>query len=103
MLGTKGSIANAALLVSCPCDLVEWRKHMQQTKGGAIWERPVRSLSPTALVDSVPVSAGIWMLVGGDDQVAPPALSLAHAEALRTHGVTVDVTVCSRTRSQHIA
>jgi len=29
-------------LVSCPCDVTAWRKHMQSVKGGAIWERPVR-------------------------------------------------------------
>ena len=93
LLGQQASIADAALLVSCPCDLAEWRKHMQSVKGGAIWERPVRSLSPLAVINGVHVSVRIWMLVGGDDQITPPALTLAYAEALRNHGVAVDVTV----------
>jgi predicted esterase len=93
LLGRSGAVADAALLVSCPCDLAAWRKHMQQLKGGSIWERPVRSLSPIALIDGIAPSTGIWMLVGSDDDITPPALTLAYAEALRSRGGAVDVTV----------
>jgi pimeloyl-ACP methyl ester carboxylesterase len=93
LLGQQGAAVDGALLVSCPCDLTEWRKHMQSVKGGAIWERPVRSLSPLALVDNVPASAKIWLLVGSDDQIAPSALTLAYAEALRNRNVAVSVTI----------
>jgi pimeloyl-ACP methyl ester carboxylesterase len=93
LLGRQGTTVDGALLVSCPCDLAEWRKHMPSVKGGPIWERPVRSLSPLALVDSVPTSAKIWLLVGRDDQIAPSALTLAYAEALRNRNVAVNVTI----------
>jgi len=93
LLGQQGAAVDGALLVSCPCDLTAWRKHMQSLKGGAIWERPVRSLSPLALVDEVPVSAKIWLLVGSDDQIAPSALTLAYAEALRNRNIAVNVTI----------
>jgi pimeloyl-ACP methyl ester carboxylesterase len=95
LLGQQGTAVDGALLVSCPCDLTEWRKHMQSVKGGAIWERPVRSLSPLALVDRVPASAKIWLLVGSDDQITPSALTLAYAEALRNRNVAVNVTIAS--------
>ena len=68
---------------------------MQQMKGGSIWERPVRSLSPIAVIDGIAPSTGVWMLVGSDDEVTPPVLTLAYAEALRKHGGTVNVTVAS--------
>jgi predicted esterase len=93
LLGQQGTVANAALLVSCVCDLEAWRKHMQSIKGGAIWERPVRSLSPIALIDGIPLSARISMLVGAEDNTTPPALTLAYAEALQKRGVPVRVTV----------
>lgn len=93
LLGQQGIAVDGALLVSCPCDLTEWRKHMKSVKGGAIWEQPVRSLSPLALVDSVPASAKIWLLVGSDDPIAPPPLTLDYAEALRKRNVAVDVTL----------
>jgi predicted esterase len=93
LLGQQGTAVDGALLVSCPCDLAAWRKHMQSVKGGAIWERPVRSLSPLALVDRVPASAKVWLLAGGDDQITPSALTLAYAEALRSRNVAVNVTI----------
>jgi predicted esterase len=93
LIGQQGSIANAALLVSCVCDLEAWRKHMRSTKGGQIWERPVRSLSPLALIDGVPTSTKVSMLVGSDDQTTPPNLTLAYAEKLQNRGVAVDVTI----------
>jgi predicted esterase len=95
LLGQQGAAVDGALLVSCPCDVTEWRKHMQSIQGGAIGESPVRSLSPLALADSVPVSAEIWLLVGSDDQIAPSALTLAYAEALRSRTVAVNVTIAS--------
>jgi predicted esterase len=93
LLGSKGAVADAALLVSCPCDLAAWRKHMQSVKGGAIWDRPVRSLSPIAVVDRIPAPVRMSLLVGGDDPVTPPALTQAYAEALRNHGAKIDLTV----------
>ena len=93
LLSQQGIAADAALLVSCPCDLAAWRKHMQSIKGGAIWERPVRSLSPIEQVDGIPTSTKVSLLVGSDDQVAPPELTTAYADALRKHDVAVDVTI----------
>lgn len=93
LLGRHKAAADAALLVSCPCDLGAWRRHMQQVQGGAIWERPVRSLSPLALIDGIAAATRISLLVGSNDRVTPPALTLGYAEALRRNGLPVAVTV----------
>jgi len=93
LLSQQGVTADAALLVSCPCDLAAWRKHMKSMKGGAIWDRPVRSLSPIEVVDGIPASTKLSLLVGSDDQVAPPELTVAYADALRKHNVAVDVMI----------
>jgi pimeloyl-ACP methyl ester carboxylesterase len=93
LLDQQGTPVDGALLVSCPCDVAGWRRHMQSVKGGAIWERPVRSLSPLGLVDRVPASAKIWLLVGSDDQTTPSALTLAYAEALRHRNIAVNVAI----------
>jgi alpha-beta hydrolase superfamily lysophospholipase len=93
LLGQQGTAVDGALLVSCLCDLAAWRKHMQSVKGGAIWERPVRSLSPLALVDGVAASAKVWLLVGSEDQITPSTLTLAYAEALRNRNIAVQVTI----------
>jgi alpha-beta hydrolase superfamily lysophospholipase len=93
LLGQQATAIDGALLVSCPCDVAAWRKHMQAVKGGAIWDLPVRSLSPLALVDRVPAAAKIWLLVGSEDQVTPQSLTLAYADALRHRNVAVNVTI----------
>ena len=75
---------DAALLVSCPCDVPRWRQHMQQLDGGeAIWQTPMRSLSPLALADSVDATRPITLFVGTADSVAPPRFSRAYWQALR--------------------
>jgi predicted esterase len=93
LLGQEGVAVDGALLVSCPCDLVAARKHLRELKGNPIWDRPVRSLSPLALVDRVPASTKIWMLFGSDDQIAPSALSLTYTDALRNRNVAVNTTI----------
>jgi pimeloyl-ACP methyl ester carboxylesterase len=93
LLSQQGVTADAALLVSCPCDLAAWRKHMQSIKGGAIWDRPVRSLSPIEVVDGIPASTKFSLLVGSDDRIAPAELTVAYADALRKHNVAADVTI----------
>ena len=95
LIGQREGIADAALVVSCVCDLASWRKHMQASKGGKIWERPVRSLSPLALLKGIPASTRISMLVGSDDQTTPPSLTDAYAAALRDRRIPVDVMVAA--------
>lgn len=74
---------DAALLASCPCDVPRWRQHMQQLQGGAIWEAPVRSLSPQALVGGVSTATPVTLVVGTADSVAPPRFSRAYWQALQ--------------------
>ena len=86
LLGRWPSEVNAALMASCPCDLVAWRKHMMQMRNNnPIWSAPVNSLSPIDLACKVPPSVRVRLLVGGDDSVAPPELSQHYAQALRSH------------------
>ncbi len=93
LLGRHPETADAALLVSCPCDVAAWRRHMKARQGSEIWDAPVTSLSPMDLVPSVSPSARVWMVVGAEDHIAPPALTNEYAAALRAHGVKVDVVI----------
>ncbi|MCB2406467.1 alpha/beta hydrolase family protein [Hymenobacter lucidus] len=75
---------DAALLAACPCDVPRWRQHMYQLEDGkAIWQRPVRSLSPQALVGTVDVTVPITLVVGTADSVAPPRFSYVYWQALQ--------------------
>lgn len=99
LLGRHPSEVNAALLVSCPCDLSAWRKHMIKyyfPKVGPfslLFLAPVKSLSPIELAGRVPASVRVRMVVGREDPVAPPELTREYAEALRRRGVDAAVEV----------
>lgn len=92
ILALYPDLAQAALLVSCPCDVPAWRSHMKAVQHAAIWDRPVSSLSPIALAPQVPRGDAVWMMVGSADKVAPPDLTEAYAAALGRQGVDVHVT-----------
>jgi len=94
LLGRWPLEVDAALMVSCPCDVAAWRKHMMQMQNNdPIWSVPVKSLSPMELGDKVPSSVRVRLLVGGRDPVAPPEMSQRYADVLRSHGDDVTVTV----------
>lgn len=93
ILGRHPSEVDAALLVSCPCVLDKWRQHMLTLQKNAIWQQPVSSLSPLDLARKVPKSTKVWLVVGSNDDVAPPELTQEYAKALREHGNEAQVTV----------
>jgi pimeloyl-ACP methyl ester carboxylesterase len=94
LLGRAPGKADAALLVSCPCDLPAWRTHMQALQGGnRIWSAPIDALSPMDLVDRVPATTRVRLIVGDKDPVAPKGFSQRYADRLRQHDARVTVTV----------
>lgn len=93
VLGRWPTSVDGALMVSCPCDLVAWRRHMLKMQMNPIWLEPVKSLSPIDLAGQVRRTAIVRMLVGAEDPVAPPELTQDYASALRKHGDDVTVTV----------
>lgn len=94
LLGRWPSAVDAALMVSCPCDLAAWRRHMQQIQNNnPIWSAPIQSLSPINLAGKVSPSVHVQLLVGSKDPVAPPEMSEHYAEALRNHGNHAALTI----------
>jgi predicted esterase len=93
LLGRQAAGAKAAVLVSCPCDLPEWRRHMRAKQGNAIWGQPVTSLSPLDQVGGIAGNGHVWMIVGAADDVAPPPLTEAYADAVRQRDIAVEVIV----------
>jgi pimeloyl-ACP methyl ester carboxylesterase len=90
------ALASDLLLVSCPCDLEAWRRHMADTQGDPIWRRPVRSVSPLDGVTHFSPPLRIRLVTGQDDPVAPPALTGAFADAARASGVDVRTVLLAR-------
>ena len=89
VIGRHPHLVDAAVLVSCPCDLGKWRHHMFDLQHQPIWWMPVHSLSPMDLAGEVDSTTVVKVIVGAADNVAPPELSRAYAARLQQHHVPV--------------
>ena len=92
-LGRDPTIAQGALLVSCPCDLAAWRSHMLKLQKNPAWLLPVRSLPPIVMAGDVASTVHVRTLVGGKDNVAPPELTEAYTAAFRARGIDIRATI----------
>ncbi len=93
LIARDSALADAALLLSCPCDVPAWRQHMKTLYPSPLWDQPVPSVSPMDVVDKISQKTRIWMMVGEKDNVAPPDFTQRYAAALKKHGISADVTV----------
>lgn len=93
LLGTQADIADAMLLIGCPCLLDEWRTHMKVVRPALPFDRPTDSLDPVLTAGGVPPRARVAMLVGADDTWTPQRFSRGYAEALALRGVAVDFAI----------
>lgn len=93
LLGRQPDVAQGAVLVACGCDPRAWRATRWAETGNPIFDGPTRSLLPLDLAPDVAPGTIVRMVVGQDDDVAPPQHSRAYATALRERGVDVSVEV----------
>ena len=90
LAGTYPGLIDGMILVSCPCELPEWRQHMKAVSPTPLWDQPVSSLDPIMLVGGIPARLKTAILVGSDDRTTPVAFSRAYAEALTLRGIATD-------------
>lgn len=78
LMGMKPQLSEAAILVSCPCDLVAWRT------GRARWSR---SENPIGWIDKVSLAAKVIALTGTEDRRTPPEVVTGYIRQLKDRGV----------------
>jgi pimeloyl-ACP methyl ester carboxylesterase len=99
LLGMKPELIDAAVLVSCPCDLTVWRAGRRE------WSR---SENPVKWVGQVGPTTRVVAIGGAKDDNTSPDLARAYIEALRSRGVDAsfqvleDETHNSAIRSQEV-
>jgi pimeloyl-ACP methyl ester carboxylesterase len=79
LMGMKPQLAQAALLVACPCDMVAWRFGRR----GPPWA----SEDPLRWVEKVAASARIVALTGSRDETTQPMLAKRYVERLKARGI----------------
>lgn len=82
MIGRHPGIAEAALLLSCPCDIGAWRGN-----GGRPW---MRSLSPDAFAKNVPSGTRVLALTGANDSNTFGSLAEDYVKSLRKRGIVAE-------------
>jgi len=80
LIGRRPGLIDAALLVSCPCDIAAWLK----ARGRPPWKR---SLSPADHVHRVPATTRVVVMTGSEDINTFPALAQDYAAALTARGI----------------
>lgn len=80
---TPGLVQHA-ILVSCPCDVPRFRKHMAEDHLSPVWLLPVHALSPMETINIMSTGTRITAISGIDDKIALPAYAEDYvAEARR--------------------
>ena len=79
LLGMKPQLAEAAILVSCPCDLVAWRVGRR----GSPWI----SENPIHWIKKVSAAAKVIALTGTRDNTTSPDLAKTYVEGLKARGI----------------
>jgi pimeloyl-ACP methyl ester carboxylesterase len=80
LIGRLPGLVDAAVLVSCPCDVPRWRAE----RNGRPWSN---SLSPHKFAAAVPQSTVVVTITGTKDDNTRPALADAYVRALSERGV----------------
>lgn len=79
ILGLQPQLADGALLVSCPCDLVSWRS------GRRAWPR---SEDPIKWIEQASTGIKVVALTGERDDNTTPALARTYVEALQARNIS---------------
>ncbi|MEO1332786.1 MAG: alpha/beta fold hydrolase [Myxococcota bacterium] len=82
LIALHAGLVDHAILVSCPCDIGQWRADMLEASGYCGFDGDLDARSPIDLVNQIPKTTRVDILVGQMDTVTKPALSRAYADAL---------------------
>ena len=89
ILGRHPGLIDGAVLVSFPSDAAAWRKHMLDVTGFPVFTEAPKTLSAIELIDTVPKTTEIKMLVGDQDNTTPPWLSERYLEKGKKLGLKI--------------
>ena len=77
-------LIDAALLVSCPCNVNTWRQHMLERTDYSGFHGNIEVISPTNYIERLPDDVVVTMMVGSNDRMTPPELSEEYATLATT-------------------
>lgn len=85
VLGKHPGVADAALLLGCPCDVPPWREHRNAQRGGSGgWPN---SLNPLAFISGIPAGTPVLAVTGAQDDNTLPEFAKRWVEAASAKSV----------------
>lgn len=89
VLGRHATLIDRALLVSSVYDVGKWRRYMFEQTGEPVFRGTVETLSPIEQVAGMSDQVEVTLMVGSEDDIAPPAFSEQYERVARKHGKKV--------------
>lgn len=91
IIGLKTGLMDIAVLVSCPCDVSKWRKHMRKKQPlNLLWYLNVKSISPISVTKDISRETEVIIISGTNDDITPISLSNEYYKELRSLGIKTD-------------
>ena len=89
VLGRHPALIDQALLVSSAYDVEKWRQYMFEQTGESVFQGKIETLSPIEQITGMSDQVEVTLMVGSEDEVAPPSFSEQYETAARKHGKRV--------------
>ncbi len=89
VLGRHPPLLDKALLVSSVYDVEKWRQHMFEQTGAPVFRGKIETLSPIEQITGMSDQVEVTLMVGSQDEIAPPGFSEQYEAVARRHGKKV--------------
>ena len=89
VLGRHPELIDRALLVASVFDIEKWRRYMFERTGVPAFKGDIETLSPIDQIADVSDQIDITLVVGSQDEIAPPCFSEQYELAARENGKNV--------------
>ena len=89
VLGGHPALIDQALLVSSVYDVEKWRQHMFEQTREPIFQGKIEMLSPIEQISGLSDQVDVTLIVGSQDEIAPPRFSEQYESAAREQGKNV--------------
>jgi pimeloyl-ACP methyl ester carboxylesterase len=84
-------LVRRVFIVSCPCDVPDFRRHMAAMQLSPMWLMPSKSLSPIETLDRMDPVTVVTVFAGAEDPVTLPRYADAYVEKARLRGIKADL------------
>ena len=89
----NAGLVQQVFLVSCPCNVPAFRRHMARLQWNPAWLLPVSSLSPVETLDQMDRTIKITAISGSEDFLALPEYARAYVYKASARGISASMII----------